>query len=385
MRRKNNREYEDREIFSPWEAYSDLYCGLLLVFILLFFFAIYQYIDAKEKNIVDTAALQEAMLEEQASVLALYKTDLDDQEAAYQKKNKELESMQSALAIMQVDIEERAILLEEQQKTITEQIEQLENQKTKLSEQKAMLDDQKMKLSDQKTLLDEQQVKLETQQTLLNKKQTEIEEQRLLLEEKNILTDNLQKQVEEQQRLLDTQAQQIEQIIGIRSNLIDELNHELTANQIQLQADKTTGSIAVKSQILFATDSNELSEEGKNFFANFMPVYLNVLFMPEYREFIAEIIIEGHTDSTGTYLHNLELSQKRALSVAEYLFDSNSNCLYAEQEQILRSLITINGCADKNLIYYENGTINEDESRRVEIKFRLKDQEMIQEMDNILN
>lgn len=88
MRRKNNREYEDREIFSPWEAYSDLYCGLLLVFILLFFFAIYQYIDAKEKNIVDTAALQEAMLEEQASVLALYKTDLDDQEAAYQKKIK---------------------------------------------------------------------------------------------------------------------------------------------------------------------------------------------------------------------------------------------------------------------------------------------------------
>ena len=32
--RRQNMEYEDRESFSPWQSYSDLFCGLLLVFVL---------------------------------------------------------------------------------------------------------------------------------------------------------------------------------------------------------------------------------------------------------------------------------------------------------------------------------------------------------------
>ena len=95
MRRTYHHEYEDRESFSPWETYSDLYCGLLLVFVLLLFFSMYQYIAAKEKNNADTVALQASMKEEQASVLALYKADLEDQEAAYEKKSEELESRSS--------------------------------------------------------------------------------------------------------------------------------------------------------------------------------------------------------------------------------------------------------------------------------------------------
>ena len=92
MRRGYDSEYEDKETFSPWETYSDLYCGLLLVFVLLFFFAIYQYIDARERNDADTAALQQEMREEQDSVLAIYKTDLEEQEKAYEQKNQELEN-----------------------------------------------------------------------------------------------------------------------------------------------------------------------------------------------------------------------------------------------------------------------------------------------------
>lgn len=364
MRRKYDAEYEDKGSFSPWEAYSDLYCGLLLVFVLLFFFAIYQYIDAREKNDADTAALQETMKEEQSSVLALYKADLADQEAAYQEKTKELESQMTAITILQADLEERTELLDVQQQLINEQEEQLGTQESQLEEQQSLLDEQQTKLNGQQDLLDEQQVKLDEQQTRLDEQQVKLNEQ---------------------QELLDSQANQIEQIVGVRGELIDALNSELTASHIQIQADRTTGAIAFESNILFATDSNELSEEGRSFFRKFMPVYLEVLLTPEFQDYIAEVIIEGHTDDTGSYLHNLELSQQRAWSVAEFILGDDCDFLDPEMISSLKSLITVNGCADKAPVYREDGTIDADKSRRVEIKFRLTDQEMIQEMDEILN
>lgn len=329
MRRRHRIEYEETTSFSPWETCSDLYCGLLLVFILLFFFAIYQYIDARERNAADTVALQEDMKAEQASVLALYKADLED----------------------------RTSLLDEQQQVIDEQTSQL-------SEQQALVEEQKSRLSEQQTLL-------EAQQSQLSEKQALLEEQ--------------QSQLSEQQKLLEEQSSQIEQIVGIKGQLITALNQKLTENQIQLQADPSTGAITVEDTILFASNSNELRTEGKEFFREFMPVYLNVLLQPEFREYIAEIIIEGHTDQNGSYLYNLELSQQRAWSVAEYFFDEKSEFLDADVMETLQSLITVNGCSYKNPVYKQDGSVDADKSRRVEIKFRLKDQEMIQEMDEILN
>lgn len=340
---KYDMEYGDRESFSPWKTYSDLYCGLLLVFVLLFFFIMYQYIDAKEKNDADTVALQESIKEQQDSVLALYKADLENQELAYEEKNQELENQMTALAILQSDLKERTELLDNQQVLIEEQQEKLDTQEEKL---------------------DTQQRKLEQQQNLLELQQSKMKEQ---------------------QELLESQAGQIEQIVGVRGKLINELNRELERNQIQVQADRATGAIAFESEILFAKDSDELSEEGKSFFGKFMPVYLNVLLQSDFREYIAEVIVEGHTDDTGEYLHNLELSQQRAWSVAEYFLREDNHLLDGQTLSVLKSLITVNGCADKAPVYREDGTIDDEKSRRVEIKFRLKDQEMIQEMDEILN
>ena len=343
MRRRHRIEYEETTSFSPWETCSDLYCGLLLVFILLFFFAIYQYIDARERNAADTAALQEDMKAEQASVLALYKADLED----------------------------RTSLLDEQQQVIDEQTSQL-------SEQQALVEEQKSQLSEQQALVEEQKSRLSEQQTLLEAQQSQLSEKQTLLEEQ-------QSQLSEQQKLLEEQSSQIEQIVGIKGQLITVLNQKLTENQIQLQADPSTGAITVEDTILFASNSNELRTEGKEFFREFMPVYLNVLLQPEFREYIAEIIIEGHTDQKGSYLYNLELSQQRAWSVAEYFFDEKSVFLDEDVMETLQSLITVNGCSYKNPVYKQDGSVDADKSRRVEIKFRLKDQEMIQEMDEILN
>ena len=329
-------EMAEGEKFSPWETFSDLYCGLLLVFVLLFFFAIYQYIDAREKNDADTIALQESMREEQDSVLAIYKADLSEQTEAYQKKSEELENQKTALAILQVDLNDRTEQLDEKQQLINQQEDQL-------SEQKVQLEEQESQLNRQQELLEQQQIQL------------------------------------------NDQAKEIEKIVGVRSQLIQEVNAELQTHGIQVQADPNTGAIVFESSILFAKDSNELSENGKEFFEKFMPVYFGALLQEKFKQYVAEVIIEGHTDDSGTYLHNLELSQKRAWSVAEYFLNDECEFLSADAKQELKTLITVNGCADRVPVFQEDGTIDKDKSRRVEIKFRLKDQEMIQEMNQILN
>lgn len=88
----------------------------------------------------------------------------------------------------------------------------------------------------------------------------------------------------------------------------------------------------------------------------FLPKYCSVLLRDDYREYVSEIIIEGHTDTNGSYIYNLELSQQRAFSVAKY-------CL-TESNGIISS--------------------GHGSARRVEIKFRLQDEEMIDEMMDIL-
>ena len=50
----------------------------------------------------------------------------------------------------------------------------------------------------------------------------------------------------------------------------------------------------------------------------------------------------------------------------------------------LQELLTAKGRSFSDPIYKADGTVDMDASRRVEFKFRLKDSEMIQEMDRIL-
>lgn len=399
MRRQYSEENGEEAAYSPWETYSDLYCGLLLVFVLLFFFAIYQYIDARETNDADTAALQQSMQEEQASVLAIYKADLEEQEAAYQEKSDELASQQAVLAIMQADLEEQEELIAAQQADLEEKESELEAQANLLAVQQSALEEQEATLGEQETTLSEQEAQLAAQQATLEEQEEALAAQQATLEEQAAqlaaqqatLTEQeeelaaQQTSLESMQAQLDEQAAQIEQIIGVRSQLIELLNEELTAHGIAVQADLSTGAIAFESSILFDKNSNELSEEGKEFFREFLPVYLDVLLQPEFLEYVAEVIIEGHTDDSGTYLYNLQLSQQRAYSVSEYFLSEDCDFLDAETIEVLKTLVTVNGCADKDPIYQEDGTIDEEASRRVEIKFRLKDQEMIAELDEILN
>ena len=108
-------------------------------------------------------------------------------------------------------------------------------------------------------------------------------------------------------------------------------------------------------------------------------------FEEEYKDYLAEIIIDGYTDTTGDYAYNLSLSQQRSLAVAQYLLSIEDDFLSSTQEEDLKQVLTVNGHSMSNPILDADGNVDMDASRRVEVKFRLKDDEMIDELNKIMS
>ncbi len=191
--------------------------------------------------------------------------------------------------------------------------------------------------------------------------------------------------VEEQQEQLEEQQEQLDKLIGIRKELIEALKQEFEGSDLSVAVDSKTGSIALDSSILFDSGQFSLKNTGEDLLKKFLPKYIKVLTSQEFKDYVSEIIIEGHTDSTGSYLFNLELSQKRALSVSSFCLDTEKNVLSQAQVDGLRKIVTANGKSFSNPVLDANGRENQNASRRVEFLFRLKDEEMINDMSQILN
>lgn len=249
--------------------------------------------------------------------------------------------------------------------------EELENERLLVEEQGAKLNAQELKLAEQAGRLLEQEGALKDQEKLL------ADQEQKLLDQSRLL--------DELQQVMFSQQEQLDKIIGIRTELVEALKKEFESSDLQIAVDETTGAITLDSSILYEYNKADLKEGGMDFIGAFMPRYTKILLSPEYSPYVSEIIIEGHTDTSGTYLFNLDLSQKRAYSVAEYCLADNSDFLSDTEKKTMQKLLTVTGKSFSNPIYNMDGTVNAEASRRVEILFRLKDEEMIREMVEILS
>lgn len=206
------------------------------------------------------------------------------------------------------------------------------------------------------------------------------------LEEQKKRLDEQEKVIKDQREINEEQAGKLKRLTGLKLSLIEGLNNEFAGTDLSVQVDSKTGAITFDSSILFDVDKHKIKEDGKKFLKKFFPKYLKVLLSDEFKDHVAEIIIEGHTDPNGTYFHNLELSQDRALEVAKFCLDEKNKVVKKEQIKKLQKTITCNGRSYSDPIYKGNGKdVDYDASRRVEVKFRLKDEEMIEQMINILS
>lgn len=225
---------------------------------------------------------------------------------------------------------------------------------------------------------EEKERELLSQQNVIGEQQDQLEQQKKAMESQKKIVDQQKEQMASQQAQLD-------KIIGVKSNLISALKDEFDGSDLSVSVDSQTAAITFDASVLFDKGKHEIKDEGKNFLDQFLPRYFSVLLKNDFHQYISEVIIEGHTDTTADYLYNLELSQQRALAVAKYCLDEKSSSVSKDQIEQLQKIMTANGRSFSNPVYNSDGSIDMDASRRVEFKFRLKDEEMVEEMAQILN
>lgn len=260
--------------------------------------------------------------------------------------------------------DEKIALQEEYTQELLDKQNALDKKDETLQNQDAQLKTQDEKLAEQEQQLAALAAKLKEQESTLNAQQSALDEKTA--------------------QLKDQQAQ-IDQIIGVKAHVIEALKNEFSKNNINVDIDAQTGALTLEASVMFDYDQAELTDAGKQALEQILPIYCKVLLQDDYMKYLAEIIIDGYTDTDGDYSYNLQLSQQRSLAVAQYLLDIQGNFLDATQSQNLEKYLTVNGHSMANPVLDANGNVDKDASRRVEVKFRLKDEEMIDELNQLLS
>lgn len=189
---------------------------------------------------------------------------------------------------------------------------------------------------------------------------------------------------EEKTAQIEKQQETIDDLLGVKNDIINTLVLEFDNSGFDVQVDESTGAIVFDSDLLFDPDVADLKQSSMDFLDAFLPEYFSILLGDEYKDQIAEIIIEGHTAEFGSYMDCLQLSQARAFSVANYAVRDDSVLKDYINLTDLRKVLTVNGRAYFDPVYDENGNYSMEASRRVEIKFRLKNEDIIDQMKETL-
>ena len=440
------RRTVSRETGSFWLSFSDMMSVLVLVFIFVIISMMLSLVKQKEQLAKTedqyAAAMQrmeasEKELSEKETILATTEAQLKDlteelngKTLILQQKEQELSDQAELIRSQQEEIDRTVIVLNDEKQALDEQLtaaetklKALENSEKELEDNRVLIIDLRKQLSDSESENTRLSQRIEMLKSNAEASQQEIDELLKAIEDKKAELDklgvdyqtlvseseNAKKALSDAESRIDSQSAQLteyeqqldayryelqkkqgqlEQMVGVKAQIVQQLSLALRKSGIDVSVDEQTGAIALPSQMLFTTNSATLSDGGQKYLRRFLPVYLDVLLSDEFRSYVAEIIIEGHTDSNGTYLHNLQLSQERALSVANYVlgdsFMSDTLGLNASAKKTLLGLVTASGRSFSAPVLDANGDEDQNASRRGEIKFRLKDDETIAATEELL-
>lgn len=391
-----------------WISYADLMAGLLFVFILLIGAIIVKYsLLESESGILEKSLEEEKIALEKNKNKLLQKEELvsdtikqlektklilnrvsgklkhnkeilkktltnNEELRGFIIKNKDIiETQQEQLFKKEELIENFMQLLKENQTKLTLKNHENFNLKKSLEIAKLTIDEKKIKL---KKMLDNILVK-ENLIKAFKHTNTQLDNEIKVLIQRT-------KQTEEEHQLfvqdLKTTKTKIRNLTGIKIKVITVLKESLGKD---MQIDPNNGSIRLSSKVLFDEGKHDLKDSSKEVLKNAVYNYFNtILENSDINKHIDKIVIEGHTNTKGSFLYNLNLSQERAYAVMDFLFS-----LEFEEKEKLKQLVVASGRSFLDPIYDENNKEDKDASRRIEIKFSLKNEEAIKEIEAILD
>ena len=390
-----------------WISYADLMAGLLFVFILL--------IGA----IVSKSVILKADLHTKEDRLSKLSETLDVKEYTLAKLNNALAKSQALVAEKEKLLTLRNARIAEDKIKLTEAEKQLQLKNARIAKDQLQLAENermfKLKISEidklNKLLLEanaKQDLlsnKIVIVQNLLDKNKDALDkttknlkdyEGKVLIlsnelsetkdtvkiKDEKLLTllnalDEKKTKYDELVANLQAQKAKIKSLTGIKLKVVAALKDALGD---KIDIDKKTGSLRLASNILFGSGEATLKPEAKVELKKAFEEYIGTLVTNEnIKPHLDKIIIEGHTDSVGSYIYNLNLSQKRALAVMEYLLT-----LDFTKKHNIQPLMTASGRAYQDAIMVD-GVEDKNASRRIEIKFRLKNEDAMQEIEKVLD
>jgi len=186
-----------------------------------------------------------------------------------------------------------------------------------------------------------------------------------------------------------------------KENLYKELEQTFKSDftRWNLELDKDLSIKFTNPEVLFPSGKSDITQKFQTILSEFFPKYLNVITQDKYKDKIAEIRIEGHTDEVPTletndpYIDNIKLSQDRSRKVLQFLRGLNYyKTLTKEQEQLLQFWLTANGLsfgrtldANKKLTIISKQPIDKEKSRRVEFRIVTTSDVLVEKVIKQLN
>lgn len=146
---------------------------------------------------------------------------------------------------------------------------------------------------------------------------------------------------------------------------------ELILNRIQgaakqyqgIRVDRDRHVIDFGDRARFAFGKSNLTPEQEAVLRQFVPEILTLANDDLGKRVLKQVVVEGFTDRTGTYLSNLNLSLQRSERVLCSMFaTSGSSLLGEDQKQSVRNLFLVGGYS------FNDAKATDEESRRVEMR-----------------
>jgi chemotaxis protein MotB len=176
----------------------------------------------------------------------------------------------------------------------------------------------------------------------------------------------------------------VRSLLEERREVVEELKTSFNNdNRIEIT---DAGSIRLLGEILFDPGKDVLNDDGKTILSEVMPLYLGVIALrPQFTDQLSRVLIEGHadpsfasSDSLAAYLYNLDLSQRRASNVIQFLLSCNE---LLEYNDFMKKYFMASGRSSADLIYDEiTLEPNYEKSRRIQIDFLMKDKELVDQI-----